>query len=69
MEMEGGGWRGCILDRGKTWPDHHRQKGQPIMTDDFLLESDYPLEAQGEPYKSLLIKTGQFIDGLMSLGH
>lgn len=28
-----------------------------------------PPEAQGEPYKSLLIKTGQFIDGLMSLGH
>lgn len=45
------------------------EKGQAIKTDDFLLESDYPLEAQGEPYKSLLIKTGPFIDGLMSLGH
>lgn len=28
-----------------------------------------PPGAQGEPYKSLLIKSGQFIDGLMSLGH
>lgn len=39
------------------------------MTDDFLLQSDYTLEAPGEPNKSLLIKSGQFIDDLMSLGH
>lgn len=44
-------------------------RGKAIRADNFLLESDYPLEAQGEPYKSLLIKTGQFIDGLMSLGY
>lgn len=45
------------------------KRGKAIRRDDFLLESDYTLEAQGEPYKSLLIKTGQFIDGLMSLGY
>lgn len=63
----GGGtvhWTGTRPDRTTA-----EKRGQAIKTDDFLLESDYPLEAQGEPYKSLLIKTGPFIDGLMSLGH
>lgn len=67
--MEVDEWCDCMLDWGKAWPDHRWEKGQAIKTDDFLLESDYPLEAKGEPYKSLLIKTGPFIDGLMSLGH
>lgn len=69
IEMKEDGCSGGILHWGKAWPDHSWEKGQAIKTDDFLLESDYPLEAQREPYKSLLIKTGQFIDGLMSLGH
>lgn len=59
------GWRGCAL----AWPDHRWRKRQAIKTDDFLQGSDCPLGARGEPHKSLLIKSGQFIDGLMSLGH
>lgn len=68
-----GGRRDSALDRAgvSLAGPPLRKRGQTIKTDDFLLllESDYPLEAQREPYKSLLIKTGPFIDGLMSLGH
>lgn len=66
--MEIDGWCDCMWP-GLVGPPLRKGTSDSINTDDFLLESDYPLEAEGEPYKSFLIKTGPFIDSLMSLGH
>lgn len=69
IEMKQHGQQSCVVNWGKAWTDHRREKRQAIKTDGFLLEADYRLEAQGEPYKSLLIRAEQFIYDLMSLGH
>ena len=68
--MEVDGWCDCMLywgyRPGRTTAEKRGRLSRQTTSYWSLI---IPWRPKGEPYKSLLIKTGPFMDGLMSLGH